>query len=261
MSTFQTNKIFRAFNHDIEHTEYKILAQLKRSHTAFTEHRLFPCLDELQDLQEDLKAIKDNKLRIKKSLNRSADSHIKIVTALVEEGGIPPATLRAKLQRVVWLAEWALPKVADVLEPAEEKFTELVDQLEVELVDQASYYQRYLADGYLILATPEKTGARKFRVFSYQYRRHSASRQAIQASTESCSVPSEATAPDKLAADLLALRSKKEQARNPRPAVIFIDIPAPYSFEQTVLPAACQRLAEWFPRQRTAIRRYVDQDY
>jgi hypothetical protein len=230
-----TLDVFTGAVHDIERTQYQVLAGLKRAHDAFEEQRIYPYLGRLVKLYRSLETIIDRSERFR-SARTGQIAEIDLENETIEYEW--PEIDADKMSDVEDLMRWALPRVQDAIEEGKAVYEHVENSVELETV---GIVPSYVQEGYLMVPDREEQQLHVLRytlsIFTDEDERYRSLK------TEHCkTVPQEGVdvAPGSIKMELI-----EERDDLPNPATYCFQTDRVFPYQETLLPVAKRRFIRY----------------
>ncbi len=235
MSTLDLN-LFTGAVHDLERTQYQILAGLNRARTAFSENRVYPYLGDLVELYRSLKTI------IQRSDEFRTATSGQIAEIDLEEQEVRyewPELDRADMSVVEDLIRWALPHLRDAIEEGTAVYEFVEDNVELETV---GIVPSYVQEGYLMVPDDTQQVLHVHRYTLSIFTDEGEQYRSLR--TRHCKTVEQpvgvALHPSTVKMDLV-----KERRDLPNPATYFTNTEVDVPYEETLLPVVKRRLIRY----------------
>lgn len=231
--------LFTGAVHDVEQTQYKILAALKHARDAFSENRIYPHLGDLVSFYRSIITMLETSEQMR---SRESGTVSGVDWEEMELTYEWPQLEDDEMTVVARLLKWALPQVEDALNEGKAVYEFVDEQLEVEAV---GIVPSYLKEGYMMV--PDRTES-EFRVFRYTMSVvHDDGEKARMLRTTLCrSVPCKDVEPHPSS---IKLELVKERRDLPNPATYLFDTDVAFPYEETMLPVVKRRLLRHLTRE------------
>lgn len=215
--------------HDLEETQYRVLAGLQAARRAFAQSRIYPHLGDLVRLHAALKQIAEEGEALRERQPKALKGLDLKRGRLVFEEPQQPLLFEA-------LIEWSLPLLVETIEEGRAIYEFVEERAEVEAVGIVPPYQD---EGYLFV--PEGAPATAFHVLRYAVSIFTAEDERYRAlrTRPVADLPVEA-APHEIK-QVLA----RKHPDLPNPAAYRLDLDLAFPVEATVLPVAKRKLLQY----------------
>ncbi len=224
--------LFTGAVEDVERTQYKVLAGLKKARSAFDEQRVYPHLGRLVKLHGALVTVLDRteEFRTPETGDISGiDWDEKKVTYEW------PELEGTEMAEVEDLIRWALPHIRDAIEEGKDVYEQVEDNLELETV---GIVPSYVQEGYLMVPHREENVLHVLRytlsIIEGEDERHRALK------TTHCKTVSQESVD--LDPSTIKLQLVEERRDLPNPATYFSNIDLHVPYQETLLPVVKRRL-------------------
>jgi hypothetical protein len=223
--------LFTGAVHDIERTQYQVLAGLKRAQDAFEQQRIYPYLGRLVSLYRSLETIIDRSERFRSArTGQIADIDLENETIEYEW----PEIDADQMADVEDLMRWALPRVKDAIETGTAVYEHVENNVELETV---GIVPSYVQEGYLMVPDRESQQLHVMRytlsIFTDEEERYRSLK------TEHCKTVAQEgvdVAPGSIKMQLI-----EEREDLPNPATYCFQTDQAFPYEETLLPVAKRR--------------------
>jgi hypothetical protein len=230
-----TLDVFTGAVHDIERTQYQVLAGLKRAHDAFEEQRIYPYLGRLVKLYRSLETIIDRSERFR-SARTGQIAEIDLENETIEYEW--PEIDADKMSDVEDLMRWALPRVQDAIEEGKAVYEHVENSVELETV---GIVPSYVQEGYLMVPDREEQQLHVLRytlsIFTDEDERYRSLK------TEHCKTVRQEgvdVAPGSIKMELI-----EERDDLPNPATYCFQTDRVFPYQETLLPVAKRRFIRY----------------
>jgi hypothetical protein len=224
--------LFTGAVHDVERTQYQILAGLKRAQDAFESNRIYPYLGRLVKLYRSLTTV----------LERSEQFRTP------ETGRLKGVDLENETLQYEWpnfdgdqmevikdLIHWALPRVKQAIEDGRAVYEYVEENVEVETV---GIVPSYVQEGYLMVPDRESSRLHVLRYTLSVFRDDGERYRSLR--TEHCKTLTQQgvdRAPSSIKLQLVEERGDDL----PNPATYFFQTDLEFPYEETLLPVVKRR--------------------
>ena len=232
--------LFTRAVHDVERTQYQILAGLQRAYEAFDNKRIYPYLGQLVHLHRSLTTI----IEQSDAFRTAATGTIKNID--LEDREIEyewPELDGAEMAVVEELIRWALPHIREAVEDGRSVYEFVEDNVELETV---GIVPSYLQEGYLMVPDTESSELHILRyrlsILTDDGERYRALRTTL------CKTVERPVGVD-LHPSSLKLELVEERRDLPNPATYFTSTAVDIPYEDTLLPVVKRRLIRRLMRE------------
>jgi len=226
-----TLDLFAGAVHDVERTQYQVLAGLQKVRNAFSNNRIYPHLGHLIKLYRSLQTVLEQSEQFRTP----------------EAGRVTGVDLENKTVRYDWpdldgdqmasvesLIHWSLPRIQETIEEGKAIYEFVEDNLEVETV---GIVPSYVQEGYLMVPDREQSLLHVMRYTLSIYRDDGERYRTLK--TEVCKTVRQHGAdrsPSSIKLELV-----EERRDLPNPATYFFQTDLAFPFEATLLPIVKRR--------------------
>lgn len=232
MQSLSLNLFTRAV-HDVERTQYEILAGLQRARTAFENDEVYPYLGRLISLYRSLQTI------IERSDSFRTPESGTVTGVDLEEQEITyewPELADADMAVVEDLIRWSLPHIREAIDQGRSVYETVEDSIELETV---GIVPSYIQEGYLMV--PDR-GAEALYVLRYTVSIFTDDDEQYRALRTRLCKTVEQPVGVSIHPSSVKLELVEERRDLPNPATYFTSTEAVYPYEATLLPVVKRRL-------------------
>jgi hypothetical protein len=224
--------LFTGAVEDVERTQYKVLAGLKKARSAFDAQRVYPYLGRLVKLHGALVTVLDRTEEFRTpETGRVSGIDWDEKTVTYEW----PELEGTEMAEVEDLIRWALPRIRDAIEEGKDVYEHVEDNLELETV---GIMPSYVQEGYLMVPHREEGVLHVLRytlsIIEGEDERHRALK-----TTHCKTVSQESVDVDP---STIKLQLVEERRDLPNPATYFSSIDLHVPYQETLLPVVKRRL-------------------
>ena len=217
---------------DVERKQYEVLGALKERREQFSHNRLYPWFAELLQLEEELRALIQNRDGMARHIpQRLSDVDMEHLSLVYE----PAGSETPEFSRVMDLVWWALPLVEAAVEEGKGIF-DFVDQHVA--IDEVGIIPSYREEGYWFV--PDLRAAVLY-LLRYQMSIFSASNERFR-SLKTVVVDSLREGALRQSPESLKLEILKKYPELPNPATFRCEVDIDFPFVETLLPVAKRKL-------------------
>lgn len=224
--------LFTGAVEDVERTQYKVLAGLKKARSAFDAQRVYPYLGRLVKLHGALVTVLDRTEEFRTpETGRVSGIDWDEKTVTYEW----PELEGTEMAEVEDLIRWALPRIRDAIEEGKDVYEQVEDNLELETV---GIMPSYVQEGYLMVPHREEGVLHVLRytlsIIEGEDERHRALK------TTHCKTVSQESVD--IDPSTIKLQLVEERRDLPNPATYFSNIDLHVPYQETLLPVVKRRL-------------------
>lgn len=226
--------LFAGAVHDVERTQYQVLAGLQKVRDAFSSNRIYPHLGHLITLYRSLQTVLEQSEQFRSPHNgRAKGIDLGNQTVLYDW----PDLDGDQMVSVEALIEWALPHIQDAIEEGKAIYEFVEENLEMETV---GIIPSYVQEGYLMVPAREHATLYVLRYTLSIYRDDGERYRTLK--TEVCKTIEQRGA-DRSPSSI-KLQLVEEHRDLPNPATYFFQTDLAFPFQETLLPIVKRRFLQ-----------------
>ncbi len=225
--------LFTRAVHDVERTQYQILAGLKRARDAFDRDEVYPHLGRLISLYRSLRKVVERS----DAFRTSTTGTIKNVDLEEQEVTYEwPELDNAQMAVVEDLIRWALPRIQETIEDGRAVYEAVEDNIALETV---GIVPSYTQEGYLMV--PDAS-AQALNVLRYSVSIFTDEEEPYRALRTTVCKTVDQPVGVSVHPSTVKLELVEERRDLPNPATYFTRSDTPYPYEATLLPVVKRQL-------------------